>query len=54
MDEYKFVSPSQTFTLPPLHFENQPLNFQLPTLPLDLGESKEAPSKQKVVAQFTV
>ena len=37
MVEYKFVSPSQTcakaFSLLPLHFDNEPLKFQLPTLP---------------------
>ena len=37
MDEYKFISPSQTsataFTLPPMRFEHDPIKFQPLTLP---------------------
>ena len=57
MDEYKFIIPSQTcakaFTLPPMQFNSEPQQFQPPTLPVELGESKDAASKQKVTAQFT-
>ena len=57
MDKYKFVSPSQTyakaFTLPPMHFDNEPLKLQTPTLPPEWGESQDAASKQKVMVQFT-
>ena len=57
MDEYKFVSPSQTsataFTLLPLCFNNEPVQFQPPTLPQEWGESKHAVGNQKVVAHFT-
>ena len=57
MDKYKFVSPSQmcvkTFTLPPMHFDQEPLKFQPPTLPLEWGESKDPASKQEVKAHLT-
>ena len=37
MDKYKFISPLQTcakaFTLPPMWLDNEPLQFQPPTLP---------------------
>ena len=56
MDKYKFVSPSQTcakaFTLPPLHFDQEQVIFQSPTLPPKWGDSKDAASKQKIMAQF--
>ena len=56
MDEYKFISPSQTsakaFTLPPIHFDQEPIKFQPPTLPSEWGESKDTANKQKITAQF--
>ena len=50
MDEYKFVSPLQThakaFTLLQIHFDQELLKFQPPTLPSEWGESKDATSRQ--------
>ena len=58
MDEYKFISPSQTnvkaFTLLPMQFEHKPIKFQPLSLPPEWGESKDAASKQKMTAQFMV
>ena len=57
MDKYKFVSPSQTcakaFTLLPMHFNDDLIKFQPPTLPANWANSKTAASKQKMAAQFT-